>query len=77
MKIERIIQYNEINEEAVKYLYNAVVIEGWSVHYASRKVRGGISAIRRNFEKWPMLKEMYDLYLQKKKKKPCFGYINI
>lgn len=77
MKLEKIIEYNEINEEAVKYLYNAVVNECWSVSYASRKVKGGIAAVKRNFNKWPMLEEMYSIYMARKRKKVFFGYRNI
>jgi len=76
MKSEKIIIYDEINAESVKYIYDAVVIEQWSVHYASRKVRGGINAIKRNFEKWPILKEMYTIYMDRKKRRVALGYRN-
>lgn len=69
--------YKEMCPEAVNYLYKEVVIEGWSMLYACRRIKGGIKAVKRNFTAYPVLIEIYDYYIYKKKNKPQFGYRNI
>lgn len=62
-------EFKEVCPEFIRSLYKEVVIENWSLGYGCRKLRGGIPAIKRNFKTYPELKEIFTIYLERKKKK--------
>ena len=56
-----------IDKEFTEYLYEAVVLEGWSFTYACSNIRGGVDYVKTQFEHHPFIKEIHGLYLEKVK----------
>ena len=67
-------RFLEVTPTFVDFFYNEVVNEGWSFLYAARHIKGGRTAIVRRFKDYPRLKEVYDIYMERKRKKGHLHY---
>lgn len=59
-----------IDKNFVTYMYNMVIVEGWSFTYACSDFKGGLNRVRKSFKDWPELEAIYQIYLERMQKRP-------
>ena len=69
MSLHKIYRYYVIDKEFIDYLYDSVINEGWSFTYACSNIKGGAEYVKTQFDEHPIVREIYNVYLDKVRQK--------
>ena len=75
---ERGFLFHHPTPEFVNYLYDMVVVQGWSIQYACSQFKGGLVRLRKFFPNKPEIECIYVYYMdrQRAKNKRHFKFTN-